>query len=496
MKSDKSSSASKKELIFSLVIPTLAVILPAVIFVGYRAANLSFTHDESISFQLSSGVDTFARTPNNHILNTLLMKFFGSFAGKSELALRMPNVLAFVLYCMAGLAIIRNLKKPMLSVFFMAILVLNTLMLEFFGLARGYGLSLGLSMAGFYCMFMLGNQGLPLKKYLVYFVLALVFGQLAVYANLSALNLHAAMLAVLVLGLVPYLKFTFAGKNKNKVILIFTGIVLLDFVALAPAISMLAHLQEINELSVFGGSGGLMGTTVTSLISTFFYYEHYTPRIFSMVLIAVTCIFAIGGLWVLLNLLRKRFDNLSRTFLVLSLLLLAPVLQNYFFKIPFPVDRTALLYFPLFSLLFIFLVAEAVSLTRIKLVRTVIVAILIGVTSLIAYNSYKNSNVIYTYLWRYDTHNRQMLEMIAEDRQVSGKQDSVKVSCIWIFEPAINYYRISRKYDWMMAADREGFKKDADYFICLAENLNQLPGDSLRVLAKFEDVQTVLLKRQ
>ena len=456
---------------------------------------MSFTHDESVSFQIASGVDTFAHAPNNHLLNTMLMKFFGIFS-KSELSLRMPNVLAFVLYCIAGLGIIRNLKKPFFSVLFMAILVLNALMLEFFGLARGYGLSIGLSMAAFFCLFMLDKPDLSVKKYMAYFVLTLFFSQLALYANLSALNLHAALLAVMVLGLVPYLKTAFSGKKRNWIILLFAGILIVDLLALRPAVSRLMLLQKSNELSVFGGEEGLIKTTVSSLVTTFFYYQPYTPKIFSIVLATVISVFTIAGLWVIGKMLRKQFDNLSRTFLVLSLLLLAPVLQNILFHIPYPVDRTALLYFPLFVLLFILLIAQAHSLTGNHILQTAVIIALIGTTALTGYNSYKNFNLEYTYLWRLDTHNREMMELIASDHGASAKQDSVSVSCVWIYEPAINYYRVSRNYQWMIPANREGIKPGSDYVICLADYLNHMPNDSLMVLKKFEDVQTVLLKNK
>lgn len=443
---------------------------------------------------MSRGVDIYARTPNNHLLNTQLMRFFSILTGNSELSLRMPNVLAFILYCIAGLGIIRNIKKPALSVFFMAILVLNTMMLEFFGLARGYGLSMGLSMAGFYCLFMLDNPSLPLKKYLVYFILTLIFSMFAVYANLSAVNLHIAIIIVLVAGLIPYLK-TNLTYTKSKSALIFGGILLIDLLVLLPAIFRLLMLQDNNELSGFGGTAGIIKTTVSSLISIFFYYENYPPEIFSTVLKFVIGVFAISGIWVTLRLFRKRFDNFSRTFFILFLLLLAPVLQYYLFKIPYPTDRTTLLYPPVFYLLLIFLFAESLSHIRFVLFQVVVITLLIGTTTLIAYNSYKNFNLEYTYLWRLDTYNKQMLKAIEEDRLASNSQDSVRVSCIWNFEPGINYYRVSRDYNWLIPANREGLKKEGDYYICSIQDTSQITCDSLIVLKKYDDVQTILLKR-
>lgn len=495
MISYNSLTTSKRNLLFYWIIPTLVIVLPAIIFVIYRAANISFTHDECLSYGISTGVDTFTKTPNNHLLNTLLMKFFGTITGSSEISLRMPNVLAFILYCIAGLGIIRNIKKPVLSIFFMAILVLNTLMLEFFGLARGYGLSMGLSMAGYYCLFMLDNQSLPVKKYLVYFVLTLIFSMLAVYSNLSAVNLHVAILAVLIAGLIPYIKTTLP-KTKTKVILIFGGILLADILALLPAISRLIMLRDKNELACFGGSEGLIKTTITSLIKTFFYFYPFTTEIFSKVLIIVIGVFALSGIWVVIKLFRKQFDNFSRTFFILLLLLLAPVLQNYFFNIPYPTDRTALLYYPLFSLLLIFLFSNTIFLTRNKLIKALVVVTLIGTASFITFNSFKKFNLKYgCYLWQYDAYDKQILEIIDKDRLADGNQDSVRISCSWFYEPAINYYRIRRNYTWLIPADRQGPGKEGDYYICAVQELPLIKCDSVIVLKAFDDAGTYLLKR-
>lgn len=495
MKLFKSFTSYKSEFLFYWIIPLLVVVLPAVIFVIYRAANISFTHDECLSYGISIGVGHYAESPNNHLLNTLWMKFFGNMTGNSELSLRMPNILAFFLYCIAGLGIIRNLKKPLISVFFMAILILNTMMLDFFGLARGYGLSMGLSMVGFYYLFMLDNLALPFRKYMVYFVLTLIFSLLAVYSNLSALNVHIAAIFVLIAGLIPYLKTT-QKNTRFKAILIFCGILLADCLALLPAVFRLLMLRDNNELACFGGSEGLFKTTISSLVRTFIYYVPYKLETFSIIQSFVIIVFVLSLTWVLIKLFMKQFDNFSRICFLLLLLLLAPVLQNYFFNIPYPTDRTALLYYPVFSLLVIFLFSNAFTLSRNIFIKAIFSAVLIGTTSFIALNSYKNFNLIYSCsLWKYDTYDKQMLEIIDKDRLADGKQDSVRISCTWYYEPAINFYRSTRNYSWLMPADRQGPGAEGDYYICAVQELPLVKSDSVIVLKVFDDAEVHLLKR-
>ncbi|MBK8369526.1 MAG: hypothetical protein IPL10_19670 [Bacteroidetes bacterium] len=73
-------------------------------YIIYKAATTSFTHDESYTYThyVHQGfMDIISyKTPytNNHILNTVLMKYCEVFFGSSELSLRLPNILAFILY--------------------------------------------------------------------------------------------------------------------------------------------------------------------------------------------------------------------------------------------------------------------------------------------------------------------------------------------------------------------------------------------------------------
>jgi hypothetical protein len=475
-----------KEIIFSFVLPVLAVVLPALVYVCYRAYNLSFTHDESLSFFTSNNDATFAMAPNNHLLNTLMMKVFGTLFGISEFSLRLPNVLAFVLFCIAGLAIIKSLKKPGLAVFYLAILVFNPLMMEFFGLARGYGLSMGLAMASFYFLFKLSNNSQPASKYFLFLILCLVFSQFSLYANLNALNLHLALLAVLITGVVLYFRTNFAIINRKLWIPAFSAVLTVDIAALLPAIFRLRMLQEAKELAVFGDHLGFLKTTLQSLITSFYYHEQDFPGTFHMIYYSVIGLFALACVWFLYTLYKRTFTNFSKIFLILCLLVAAPVLQELIFNIPFPSGRTAILYFPVFSLLIILLLSELYAASGIRLFRAGIIFFTIVIAVLISYNTFDKRNFKNTGEWYYEAHNEEMLEIISKDWNASGRTDPVTISNTWVFAPAINYYRVSKSYTWLQPADKEGFRK-ADYYICFTNEDSKIPADSLQLLKQFDD---------
>ncbi len=81
--------------------------------------------------------------PNNHILNTLITKCFISCFGNTQLIIRLPNLLAFLVYGFAIYRIVRRIPGEG-SLYFLPVVLLyvsNPFMVSFFALCRGYGIS-------------------------------------------------------------------------------------------------------------------------------------------------------------------------------------------------------------------------------------------------------------------------------------------------------------------------------------------------------------------
>lgn len=482
-----------RDLILSYILPGILIALPALIYVFYRALHLSFTHDESISFFIANGNTDFAQSPNNHLLNTGLMRVFGSVFGHSELSLRLPNILAFIVYCISGLVIIKNLKKPEASVFLLAILVLNSFMFEFFGLARGYGLAMGMLMLSFSFLFKLDIQALSLRKFTIFLLLTLLFSQLALYANFNALNIHLALLPVLTFIVIQFAKKKVDGQNKRNVIIFFLAVFLLDLAALIPAIKRLKFMEGINELAVFGNHNGLLETTIKSLITSFYFHQQDSPIAFTVIYWSVISIFTISCIVFVRNLYRKDFNNFTRIFFVFCLFLLAPVMQEVIFNIPYPYSRTAILYFPIFSLVLIFLYSELFSMSKNILLKVILMTLLVGVSSFAVYAAYTKRNFTNTSEWSYDKHDKEMLELIEKDRLLCKNPDSVTISNHWIFTPVINFYRVTHNYTWLKPVIKEDYKM-ADYYICNNSEIDKIPGDSLQLIKSFDDISVSLYK--
>lgn len=131
---------------------------------------------------------------NNHILNSLLMKIFNTLSGNSELVLRLPNYFGFLLFFIAIWKVFKDIGKKFFLIFGILFLISNLYLLDFFSLARGYGLGVGLSMMSFallYRYFLTKRS----NKLLLWLVLA--FSALSVYANFSFTSFHLTVCLIL-----------------------------------------------------------------------------------------------------------------------------------------------------------------------------------------------------------------------------------------------------------------------------------------------------------
>ncbi len=130
------------------------------IYIFWRAAAVPVTHDEAFtinhhvprSWPVIAGIriELMEEFANHHVLNTALIKLIYKYCNQDEFAARLPNAAAGVLgiasrYYIVFLMNFRGWESGFAFVF----AAFSPLLSEFYGLARGYGLSTGLFLAGF-----------------------------------------------------------------------------------------------------------------------------------------------------------------------------------------------------------------------------------------------------------------------------------------------------------------------------------------------------------
>ena len=162
-------------------------------YVLYRASSVPFTFDEVGTSQIAHSEEwaNFGLNANNHFLNMVLIKASLIFFDPSELVYRLPNLLGFILFLVFAVKV-GKLLKPSAPYIPLILLTAMPFVLDFFGLARGYGLSLSFILPSIYFLLKYSEV-----NKIQFGIASLLFGILAVLSNLTSFNYFLPSLIIL-----------------------------------------------------------------------------------------------------------------------------------------------------------------------------------------------------------------------------------------------------------------------------------------------------------
>lgn len=450
------------------------------VYVALRGYFLSFTHDESLSFQIITGDLLLGSTANNHILNTLFMKICHKLFGDSEFSLRLPNILSFALYLYGTVSLLKQLKNGWLILLGSTFLLMNPYILEFFSLARGYGLSIGFMMMSI--MFQLHNfcnHG-TLRSIISSIVLSLVFGSLAIGANLGMINFYIAILMLSFSQAIVYVKTNSKSTLSSKISLI--SILLIAVIPIYSGITRLLLLNKTNQL--YFGEESLFNMIYSLIKGTFYFTDIDNSAVFLIRYIALSLLF----FGVIISIIKRDIkDRLTTTTFLFLIIATGLFLEHILFGALYPSGRTALYFLPIFGLFITYLFSNFFELFAHHKLQLNIIIVLIA-TPLIFYFS-SNISIKRTITWPYDAYTKDV--MVEIHKQTLSRNGKATISNNWLFEPAINYYISSRTIN-LKPANRDGANFSTD-FIYEMDFTQQ--SDSFIVLSKFEENNGVLLMR-
>lgn len=471
-------------------ISCLLISIALLCYTVMRAFNLSFTHDESFTYLYSSHNSfmeiisnrTTLISANNHILNTLFMKLFDNTIGSSEIALRLQSILAHIVYLVFTFLLLKNFKSQLLIVMGFILLNTNPYLLEFFALARGYALAISFMFISIY-FFLLYSRD-EKNKQLIY---CMVSAALAVLSNFALLNYFAAI--ILIHQVVIYFKYKDlkVSFSKSKIVLI--TIVALGLICYEP----LRKLIRFSTID-FGGNTGIWEDTVASQVSTFLYDQPYAHSVFQIIdgfifisVLACSIIFLIK----LIRGTRSEEDkNGLIIFSVLLFILFFNALQHYLLGSPYIVERFALFISPLYILSLIYLLnVFSESGRALKICGNFLVT---GLTAGILFHFSRCANISYATNWRYDASTKEMIADLIKEKESSGKQ-KVKLGITWLFEPGINFYRETKKLDWLEKVNRKGVSGEFDYYYITPSDRNSISG-SKKIIKEYPETKNRLLE--
>ncbi len=333
---------SNKKSLFPFVFIAISVIV--FIIVALRSYLVPFNHDETATFfffiqsgkymPFHSAVDA-----NNHVLNSFLGNICFHAFGSSPFALRIPNLIGFIVLIFATYKISKNLNQFGSKIILTAAILLSFHWLTFFSACRGYGLSMALLIMGI--AFMLEFIANPENK--TKFLLTLLFLQLAISSNLILI------IVVLLLSGIIFLIQMF-NKTFFKPIVIIAW--LLHLGAIYYWLSFSFFLQDGGAL-YYGAGDSYWKVTFITLIQLL--VGTYSTMVkWSMVVLVMSTV----GLFVytskkdIFNIkqLVKKPDFSLLFFVIVWVLVLGFYLMNKLFAVNFPEDRTGLFFYVFFIL--------------------------------------------------------------------------------------------------------------------------------------------------
>ena len=438
---------------YGLLILTGCLLFAYVIF---RACRLSLTWDEAHTFF------EYVRTPawwpggynymsaNNHLLNTWLMKCSVSLFGESELALRLPNVLAGGIYFfISALMALRLATKKWHAWLVFLLLAANPYLLDFFSLARGYGISIAMLMTAAWQLmrYVFGKNGL---RYAVY---AQLFLAAAVFANFTMIYIFLAVFFLLLLNRAVF------HRKENFIASV-------SLISAPPIITLLILLPYLRHLNSAGAL--FYGEEITSPAGTFLslskaisYSAFYSEKFIPVMTIAFSAIPLIAVIHVMRHALTIMREERGRWLVLVTLTLffaiVGPLLQHLIFHTNYLSGRTALFYIPLLALSF----TGMIVLFPGKLKTALLV--ISGAITLVHFGF--ASNFSYTYDWKEQADVKSAMLLLKEKNiQPAGNCFAGIIATELPYEKQVNYYRMRLGMTNFSHAARDEFSPACSYY--------------------------------
>ena len=460
-------------------------------YTGWKAVVISFTHDESRSFNLfvpQNFMDIISlKKPdaNNHLLNTLFMKYSSMFFGNSEFALRWHSVASHLIYILFTWLIVSRTSSALIAFSGFVLLNVNPFLLDYFSLARGYAMALAFISVSVYFIIRYVES-----KRMKHVVFSLVFASLAALSGFSFLILYPAVVLVINLFWCSENKnFSASGLMKMNRVVILVSLIL-GIICYEPVRRLIKF-----ECLYFGGETGFFHDTVVSVINAVIQGQpYYNPAALALKIFIVAS-FLTMFVAALSEFYFKKMSALQEKFVIAFLLLafafVISEMQHFILGTRFLFHRTAIFFVPLFCLAFIFFISDFYAGEKLRVPGRLALVI---VASAFFIHTIFCLNVSSISAWRFDSETKQMLGELERLSQ-REKPVPVRLGISWFFEPTVNFYRTTKKYSWLPKATRVDFRKaEYDYYYLSAEDFGFADSTNRHVIRNYAVSGNYLVK--
>ena len=424
----KTSSDARKGALTARDLVLLAAVLALGGLVAWRAVYIPMTHDEASTWinyrhlDVWSCISNYAcwGTANNHWLNTLLLQWSASVFGEAPWALRLPNVLAGFGYGLIAALLSRRYTTGWLAgLGAWLALCGHVYMLDFFSLARGYGLMVFGVMGSMYAL------ARYVEAYRMrWLIIGLAAHTFAILANFTALLPWAAM------GLAWGIWML--SQGKMRILLLHAGAWIVHAALLFVILRYPLKVLSGNGEFAWGAehAAGTLRDLMTNLLSGARYFGEGTVALLLSLLVVGLIL---GAAMALAN----RFFIHRRQALMLFLLVVSNLVliyaQQKLTGSMAPVGRKSIYLIPFFFGALVF--SPGLSGRR---------SAGLGLLFVILFG-YHLSRVLPASLkscreWWYDAYYPVLLADILPQ---GAANDSIRLGTSWIFNPALSYYRVA-----------------------------------------------------
>lgn len=375
------------------------------LYLWLRAVYLPLVHDEAATFFIYVQSGNYLpfhcyADANNHFLNSVLANLSFRLFGGDSLALRLPNVLLWPVYYFSVYAIIKRVQNISARWILFLGLILAHNFFEFFGLCRGYGLSMGLLMLAF--LFLIRSVE---KKQLIDAIFCLIAMMLALSANLTLIN--TAILMVLLL----LANFLFDHNTIKQRIINISILIIIGAPPLYYFLKWLLFLKQSGSLyyhsaeGFFNATPATVGTMITGIDSVL-------P---GLLIIALSlCVLVLLTFHLVKGQLVSNLTGIIFAFLLLGNYAVI-LLGHLFLGINYPEDRTAMFLFPLLLISLVFLL-DAKEYRFIRITRYPVIILMLFLPLHFLYSL----NITHSSLWYQEGIPQRFYDNILKEKKNTG----------------------------------------------------------------------------
>ena len=404
--------------------------------------------------------------PNNHILNTLITKLFIGCLGNTQLVIRLPNLLAFLVYSLGIYRILRRVLGDD-SLYFLPVVLLyvsNPFMVSFFALCRGYGISCALALLSVSYLLEAFQERKSKTAWIAFFL-----AMLASYAQFTLLVFWVAT------GLMAGLNILLYGKRRVAGM----GLMLLGSLLYGALIANPIIKLEGADAFRFWTSQGFYRETIYPFIEYSRNGSHLILNPSSHLiagLIFLTLLVNLG--YIIHELAGKKFSsNIFRSPVFTSTILILltagiNILQCRILKTPNLHGRTALFFYPLFITAF----AGTLGLFQKIRLKKAHAGLALMVGFICIFHMADRFSFTKVKDWWHDADTFEVLAFLKENR----KTTPVVLKTQWMCYNSFYYYVYTGKTPWL---ELESYDKTidkstrAEYYYVFLEDVNILePG--------------------